>query len=72
MDGNAQGFVDGLMECFADLNDPRDEKSFDHLLFDILAVSVLSVACRANDSCDIKLARRKLLHFSRIFRPLIA
>lgn len=53
MDGDAQGFVEGLKDCFADLKDPRNEKSCDHLLFDILAISVLSVACGADDWCDM-------------------
>jgi hypothetical protein len=42
MDVDAQGFVDGLKACFADLKDPRNENSREHLLFDIVAVAVLS------------------------------
>jgi len=53
MDVDAQGFVDGLKACFADLKDPRNENSCDHLLFDIVAIAVLSVACGADDWCDM-------------------
>src|SRR3954471_14926331 len=53
MDLDAQGFVDGLKECFADLKDPRNENSCAHLLFDIVAIAVLSVACGADDWCDM-------------------
>lgn len=53
MDGDAQGFVEGLEACFGELEDPRNEKSCDHLLFDILAISVLAVACGADDWCDL-------------------
>jgi predicted transposase YbfD/YdcC len=53
MDLDAQGFVDGLKGCFADLKDPRNEKSCAHRLFDIVAIAVLSVACGADDGCDM-------------------
>src|ERR1700709_1961028 len=53
MDLDAQGFVDGLKGCFADLKDPRNEKSCAHRLFDIVAIAVLSVACGADDWCDM-------------------
>src|SRR3954463_16283042 len=52
MDLDAQGFVDGLKGCFADLEDPRNEKSCAHRLFDVVAIAVLSVACGADDWCD--------------------
>src|SRR3954452_16036226 len=53
MDTEAQGFVEGLKGCFADLKDPRNENSCAHLLFDIVAIAVLSVACGADDWCDM-------------------
>jgi hypothetical protein len=40
MDGDAQAFVDGLRESFAELKDPRNENSCDHLLFDMLAIAL--------------------------------
>jgi predicted transposase YbfD/YdcC len=49
MDGDGAGFIAGLEECFGDLADPRNEKSCDHLLMDIVGISVLSVACGADD-----------------------
>lgn len=70
MDGDAQGFVDGLKECFADLKDPRQEKSCDHLLFDILAVSVLSVACGADDWCDMATFAKVKLDWLKTFLEL--
>jgi predicted transposase YbfD/YdcC len=53
MDGDAQGFVAGLKEFFGNLEDPRNEKSCDHRLFDIFVISILSVACGADDWCDM-------------------
>jgi predicted transposase YbfD/YdcC len=53
VDVEAQGLVDGLKACFNDLKDPRNEKSCEHLLFDIVAIAVLSVACGADDWCDM-------------------
>jgi DDE family transposase len=53
MDVDAQGFMDGRNGCFADLKDPRNENSCDHLLLDIVAIAVLSVACGADDWCDM-------------------
>jgi predicted transposase YbfD/YdcC len=49
MDGDAEGFLDGLKACFADLRDPRIAKSCDHLLIDILSIAVLAVACGADE-----------------------
>ena len=49
MDGDADGFRDGLKACFADLRDPRIAKSCDHLLIDILSMAVLAVACGADE-----------------------
>src|ERR1700709_726920 len=62
MDLDAQGFVDGLKGCFADLKDPRNEKSCAHRLFDIVAIAVLSVACGADDWCDMATFARVRLH----------
>ena len=49
MDGDADGFRDGLKACFADLRDPRIAKSCDHLLIDILSMAALAVACGADE-----------------------
>jgi predicted transposase YbfD/YdcC len=70
MDVDAQGFVDGLKACFADLKDPRNEKSCDHLLFDIVAIAVLSVACGADDWCDMAMFADVKLEWLKTFLAL--
>ena len=67
---DAQGFVDGLQRCFTDLKDPRNEKSCDHLLFDIVAIAVLSVACGADDRCDMATFARVKLEWLKTFLAL--
>src|SRR3954464_2193566 len=66
----SQGFVDGLKACFADLKDPRNEKSCQHLLFDIVAIAVSSVACGADDWCDMATFARVRLDRLKTFLPL--
>jgi predicted transposase YbfD/YdcC len=66
----SQGFVDGLKACFADLKDPRNEKSCEHRLFDILAIAVLSVACGADDWCDMATFAEVKLAWLKTFLPL--
>lgn len=70
MDGEAQGFVEGLRACFADLEDPRNENSCDHLRFDILAIAVLSVACGADDWCDLATVAKFRFAWLKTFLPL--
>ena len=70
MDFDAQGFVDGLKGCFAGLKDPRNEKSCEHLLFDIVAIAVLSVACGADDWCDMATFARVRLDWLKTFLAL--
>lgn len=70
MDGDAQGFVEGLEACFGELEDPRNEESCDHLLFDILAISVLAVACGADDWCDLATFARVKLDWLKTFLRL--
>ncbi len=70
MDGEAAGFVAGLRECFAGLEDPRVEKSCDHRLFDILAIAVLSVACGADDWCNMATFASIRLEWLRTFLKL--
>jgi hypothetical protein len=70
MDTEARGFVDGLRSCFADLKDPRHEKSCDHLLFEILAIAVLSVACGADDWCDMATFAELKLDWLKTFLAL--
>jgi predicted transposase YbfD/YdcC len=70
MDLDAQGFVDGLKGCFADLKDPRNENSCAHLLFDIVAIAVLSVACGADDWCDMATFAHVKLDWLKTFLAL--
>jgi hypothetical protein len=70
MDLDAQGLVDGLKGCFADLNGPRNEKSCDHRLFDIVAIAVLSVACGADDRCERATFARVRLDWLETFPAL--
>jgi predicted transposase YbfD/YdcC len=70
MDVDAQGFVDGLKACFADLKDPRNENSCEHLLFDIVAIAVLSVACGADDWCDMAMFADVKLEWLKTFLAL--
>ena len=70
MDGDAQGFVDGLRESFADLKDPRHENSCDHLLFDMLAIAVLAVACGADDWCGMASFAKIKLDWLKMFLEL--
>lgn len=70
MDGEALGFVDGVRDCFAELTDPRIQKSCEHLLFDILAIAVLAVACGANDWCGIATFARLREEWLRTFLKL--
>jgi hypothetical protein len=39
----ADRFVVGLKECFAEVDDPRVQGRCDHLLIDILAITLLAV-----------------------------
>jgi predicted transposase YbfD/YdcC len=55
MDGAEQDFLDGLKKCFADLKDPRVVPRCDHLLLDIVAMTLLAVLCGAEDWPDIEL-----------------
>src|SRR3954447_24560769 len=70
VDVDAQGFVAGLKECFADLKDPRNENSCEHLLFDIIAIAVLSVACGADDWCGMATFACVKLEWLRTFLAL--
>jgi predicted transposase YbfD/YdcC len=70
MDVDAQGFVDGLKACSVDLKDPRDENSCEHLLFDIVAIAVPSVACGADDRCDMAMSAGVKLERLKAFPAL--
>ena len=54
MDGAACEFVEGLKHHFAELKDPRIAASCDHLLIDIIAITIVAVICGADDWTDLE------------------
>jgi predicted transposase YbfD/YdcC len=54
MDAEGQEFVAGLEKCFAELRDPRVQGRCDHLLIDILAITLLAVMCGGEDWPDME------------------
>jgi len=54
MDGITRDFVETISTCFADLEDPRVQASCDHLLSDIIAITILAVTCGADDWTDLE------------------
>ena len=54
MDGAACQFLEMLTTCFGELEDPRVQASCDHLLPDILAITILAVTCGADDWTDLE------------------
>ena len=54
MDDQAHDFVATLQRCFGELKDPRVAASCDHLLMDILAITILAVASGADDWTDLE------------------
>jgi predicted transposase YbfD/YdcC len=70
MDDAACGFVQGLHTCFDDLPDPRNVNSCDHLLFDIIAVTLLAVMCGADDWTDLETFAKLRLSWLKTFLEL--
>ncbi len=54
MDDAAREFAEGLRECFGGLKDPRVVGRCDHLLLDIIAITLLGVMCGAEDWPDVE------------------
>jgi predicted transposase YbfD/YdcC len=54
MDGEGRGFVAGVQHYFAEMKDPRVAASCDHLLIDIIAITILAVICGADDWTDLE------------------
>lgn len=54
MDGEAAGFLAGVRKCFAGLRDPRVQASCEHLLFDIVSITILAVTAGADDWTDLE------------------
>ncbi len=70
MDDAAGEFLDGLKACFADLSDPRVVGRCDHLLLDIVALTILAVLCGAEDWPDIELFGQTRAEWLRTFLQL--
>jgi predicted transposase YbfD/YdcC len=70
MDAEGRVFVEGLRTCFAELKDHRNPASCDHLLIDILAIAVLSVACGADDFTDMETFGRMRREWLKTFLEL--
>ena len=54
MDEAGRDYAQGLLRCLEGLDDPRVVGRCDHLLFDIVAITLLAVMCGAEDWPDIK------------------
>lgn len=70
MDDAAREFADGLRECFADLKDPRVVGRCDHLLLDIVAITLLAVMCGAEDWPDVEQFGRSRHEWLKTFLEL--
>jgi predicted transposase YbfD/YdcC len=70
MDDAASEFLDGLKACFAEMRDPRVVGRCDHLLLDILVITILAVFCGAEDWPDIELFGRARADWLRTFLEL--
>jgi predicted transposase YbfD/YdcC len=70
MEADAQGFVAGLRTCFADVHDPRVQGRCEHLLLDILAITILAVLCGAEDWPDLEEFGRRRADWLRGFLQL--
>lgn len=70
MDADAIAYLKGLDKCFVDLRDPRVVNRCDHLLIDILAISILAVLCGADDWPDIEEFGLRRLDWLKTFLQL--
>lgn len=70
MDADAEAFVSGLRRCFGGLHDPRVQGRCDHLLIDILSISLLAVMCGAEDWPDIEEFGKRRLEWLKGFLDL--
>jgi predicted transposase YbfD/YdcC len=70
MDGESREFVEGLQHHFAELKDPRIAASCDHLLIDIIAITILAVICGADDWTDLETFGRLRYDWLKMFLVL--
>ena len=54
MEGTTRELLETLQTCFADLEDPRVQASCDHLLMDVITITILAVTCGADDWTDLE------------------
>jgi predicted transposase YbfD/YdcC len=70
MDGEARDFLEGVQQCFSDLEDPRIAASCKHLLLDILVITILAVLCGADDWTDLEVFGRLRVAWLQTFLTL--
>jgi predicted transposase YbfD/YdcC len=70
MDEAGRDYAEELKRCFESLPDPRVVARCDHLLLDIIAVTLLAVMCGAEDWPEIELFGQQRLEFLKTFLAL--
>lgn len=70
MDEAGREYAEGLRRCLGELHDPRVVPRCDHLLFDIVAISLLAVMCGAEDWPEIEQFGESREDFLRTFLDL--
>jgi predicted transposase YbfD/YdcC len=70
MEGAAQAFMEGLRSRFSELRDPRVAASCEHLLIDIVAITILAVASGADDWTDLETFARLRHEWLKTFLAL--
>lgn len=67
---DTNGFVEGIRRCFSSLRDPRVVGRCDHLLIDIVTITILAVICGADDWTDIEVFGKVRENWLRQFLEL--
>jgi len=70
VDGETHDFLEGVQDCFSDLEDRRIAASCRHLLLDILVITILAVMCGADDWTDLETFGRLRLEWLQTFLSL--
>jgi predicted transposase YbfD/YdcC len=70
MEGAERDVLEGLMRCFAGLEDPRVVGRCDHRLLDVVVITLLAVMCGAEDWPDIELFGKTRKEWLSTFLPL--
>jgi predicted transposase YbfD/YdcC len=69
-DGVERQYVESLKQCFAEVPDPRVVGRCDHMLLDIVALTILAVFCGAEDWPDVESFGKKRLAWLKAFLEL--